>query len=69
MIKVASMSMTIVMRFLNGHIGKANSTLQSGGVITRLQDIVALAKTRLTRSLTSEECKTYLHMEQCPSKP
>jgi WD40 repeat protein len=37
--------------------------------LLRLEDIVALAKSRLTRSLTTEECKKYLHREQCPSKP
>lgn len=37
--------------------------------LLQLEDIVALAKTRLTRSLTTEECRTYLHMEQCPSEP
>jgi WD40 repeat protein len=37
--------------------------------LLRLEDIVALAKSRVTRSLTTEECKTYLHLEQCPSEP
>jgi WD40 repeat protein len=34
-----------------------------------LEDLVALAKSRLARSLTAEECKQYLHMEQCPLLP
>jgi WD40 repeat protein len=34
--------------------------------LLKLEDIVALAKSRLTRSLTTEECQQYLHMETCP---
>jgi WD40 repeat protein/transcriptional regulator with XRE-family HTH domain len=34
--------------------------------LLRLEDIVALAKTRVTRSLTTEECQRYLHVEVCP---
>jgi WD40 repeat protein len=35
----------------------------------KLEDLIALAKSRLTRSLTAEECKQYLHLEQCPPAP
>ena len=35
----------------------------------RIEDLIALAQSRLTRSLTTEECQKYLHMEQCPSEP
>jgi WD40 repeat protein len=35
--------------------------------LLRLDDIVSLAKTRLTRSLTKEECIKYLHIAECPS--
>jgi len=35
----------------------------------RLEELVALAKSRLTRSLTIEECQQYLHLEQCPPTP
>jgi WD40 repeat protein len=31
-----------------------------------LEDLMALARTRVTRSLTAEECRQYLHQEQCP---
>ncbi len=31
-----------------------------------LDDLVSLAESRLTRSLTTEECQKYLHVEQCP---
>jgi len=33
------------------------------------KDIVALAKSRLTRAFTLEECQQYLHVEMCPSGP
>ena len=33
------------------------------------KDIIALAKSRLTRSLTTEECQQYLHMDACPIAP
>ncbi len=32
-----------------------------------LEDILAIAKSRVTRSLTADECQKYLHMEQCPA--
>ncbi|MFZ5818815.1 MAG: AAA family ATPase [Chloroflexota bacterium] len=32
----------------------------------RLDDLVALARSRVTRSLTDEECRTFLHMDACP---
>jgi WD40 repeat protein len=31
-----------------------------------LGDLVAIARSRLTRGLTTEECQQYLHMEACP---
>jgi WD40 repeat protein len=36
--------------------------------LLKLEDIVALAKTRVTRTLTTEECQEYLHAEQCPEQ-
>jgi WD40 repeat protein/DNA-binding SARP family transcriptional activator len=32
----------------------------------RLDDLVALARSRVTRSLTREECRKYLHVDECP---
>ena len=32
-------------------------------------DLVTLAKTRLTRSLIMEECQKYLHVNTCPASP
>jgi WD40 repeat protein len=35
--------------------------------LVRLEDLVALAQTRVTRTLTAEECQNYLHMNECPA--
>jgi WD40 repeat protein len=32
----------------------------------RIEDLVALAKSRLTRTWTLDECRRFLHMDQCP---
>jgi hypothetical protein len=32
-------------------------------------DLIALAKSRLTRELTTEECQQYLHVDACPAVP
>ncbi len=37
--------------------------------VTDLDDLVALARSRVTRSLTTEECQKYLHLEACPVGP
>ena len=37
--------------------------------LLQLEDLITLAKSRLTRSLTPEECQEYLHMDQCLSAP
>ena len=37
-----------------------------GIYLLRLEDIVALAKARVTRSLTTDECQKYLHVAACP---
>ena len=34
-----------------------------------IEDLLALAQKRITRSLTAEECKKYLHVEPCPAEP
>ena len=38
-------------------------------LLLKIDELIALAKSRLTRSLTTEECQQYLHVEQCPSRP
>jgi WD40 repeat protein len=37
--------------------------------LLRIEDLVALAKQRVTRSLTTEECQQYLHVPTCPDEP
>jgi WD40 repeat protein len=32
----------------------------------QLEDLVALAQSRVTRVFTIEECRKFLHMETCP---
>jgi WD40 repeat protein/class 3 adenylate cyclase len=34
-----------------------------------IEDVVALAKSRLTRTFTPEECRQYLHVDACPVVP
>jgi hypothetical protein len=36
--------------------------------LLKIEDLVALAKTGVTRSLTMEECQQYLHVEACPAQ-
>ncbi|HLO17715.1 MAG TPA: hypothetical protein VK206_22995, partial [Anaerolineales bacterium] len=36
--------------------------------LLKIEDLVALAKQRVTRSLTSEECQQYLHVTTCPAQ-
>jgi WD40 repeat protein len=31
-----------------------------------IEELVALARTRVTRTLTTDECQKYLHLEKCP---
>ena len=33
----------------------------------RIEDLLALARSRVTRTLTEDECRKYLHVETCPS--
>ncbi|MDQ3007620.1 MAG: WD40 repeat domain-containing protein [Chloroflexota bacterium] len=37
--------------------------------ILPIDEVVELAKSRVTRSLTTEECQQYLHVETCPTEP
>ena len=34
-----------------------------------IEELVELAKARLTRTWTTDECQQYLHVEQCPAQP
>jgi len=50
--------------------GKLFATGSEDGVTrfyyTNVNDVLSLAQARITRSLTEEECVTYLHLESCP---
>src|SRR6185503_8789234 len=35
---------------------------------TQIEDLLAFAKTRVTRTLTVEECQKYLHLDVCPAQ-
>ena len=37
--------------------------------LLHIEDLIALAKSRLTRTLTLEECQQYLHLAACPAVP
>jgi WD40 repeat protein len=37
--------------------------------LLNIEELIALARARLTRSLSAAECQQYLHMEQCPLEP
>lgn len=48
--------------FTGGDDGVRVYTLQ-------INDLITLARSRLTRTLTIEECQKYLHMDVCPASP
>jgi WD40 repeat protein len=37
--------------------------------LVKIEELVALAKQRVTRSLTTEECQQYRHVTTCPVEP
>jgi WD40 repeat protein len=39
------------------------------GFVLAIDDLIALAKSRLTRTLTPDECQQYLRVEECSSMP
>jgi len=51
--------------------GRLIATTGNDGLVRLLaanqEELLALAKTRLTRSLTDEECQQYLHLAACPA--
>jgi WD40 repeat protein len=34
-----------------------------------INDLIKIATSRLTRSLTAQECQQYLHLDVCPATP
>jgi WD40 repeat protein/serine/threonine protein kinase/DNA-binding XRE family transcriptional regulator len=51
------------------HIATASSDGTARIYLLRLEELIALAQSRVTRSLTTEECQQYLHQAQCPVMP
>jgi WD40 repeat protein/transcriptional regulator with XRE-family HTH domain len=53
--------------------GKRLATASNDGTVRidalALDDLIAIAKSRVTRTLTADECQVYLHMQECPSMP
>jgi WD40 repeat protein len=35
--------------------------------LLNIEELIALAKSRVTRTLTDEECRQYLRLEACPA--
>ncbi len=52
---------------------KRLATVGVDGTVRRysldIEGLMALARKRVSRSLSPEECQKYLHQEQCPSTP
>jgi WD40 repeat protein len=53
-------------RLLYAIAGDALAPATIRAYFTQLEDLVAFARTRVTRSLTSTECQQYLHLPECP---
>jgi WD40 repeat protein len=50
------------------HLATAGNDGTARIYLLDIEELIALAKSRLTRSLTTEECKKYLHVEACPAE-
>ena len=63
--------------FLNGHAlspdGRRIATVSAEGTIRTYvlssKELVELARSRVTRSLTTAECQEHLHVDECPERP
>ena len=53
--------------------GKYLASASTDGTVriyySQIEDLIAAAKERVTRSLTTEECQKYLHVDVCPAQP
>ena len=51
--------------------GNTLATIGGDGVVrvfpTRIEDVLRLARSRITRGFTLEECQVYLHLDRCPA--
>jgi hypothetical protein len=36
--------------------------------LLRMDELLTLAQSRVTRSLTAAECQKYLHVDECPAR-
>jgi WD40 repeat protein len=63
--------------FLNGHAlspdGRRVATASIEGTVhifaLSTEELMEAARSRVTRSLTTEECQKYLHVDECPDRP
>ncbi len=51
------------------HLASAGTDGTARIYTLQMDDLVKLARARVTRALTPEECRKYLHVEQCPAMP
>jgi WD40 repeat protein/DNA-binding SARP family transcriptional activator/tRNA A-37 threonylcarbamoyl transferase component Bud32 len=51
------------------HLATAGTDETARIYTLQMEDLVKLARSRMTRSLTTEECRKYLHVETCPPAP
>jgi len=63
----------LILRVAFSPDGRRLASLADDGTLRvyaiQIDDLLALARSRLTRSLTTEECQQYLHVDQCPPLP
>jgi len=63
----------LILRVAFSPDGRRLASLADDGTLRvyaiQIDDLLALARSRLTRSLTTEECQQYLHVDQCPRLP
>lgn len=37
--------------------------------VLQIEELMEIARSRLTRSLTPAECRRFLHLDECPDAP
>ena len=53
----------------DSHIAVASNDGVVRVFLLKIDELLALAQSRVTRSFTTSECKKDLHVDQCPSEP
>jgi hypothetical protein len=61
--------LNIICGFYQTTFTNPDLVISSSRVMSAALCLIALAKSRVTRSLTTEECQQYLHVEACPAEP